>query len=136
MADFQLDTSGCVVIPTDDPRYIGERWFWWSNLSPFTQGYVEAALTDLNTTVGRTWAFRNLAPETLAKMIADCAAWARERGPGWEGVGPGQHFWRVRAEEFDGFGPIAGLDLKRRFPPLTLYLGDDGKVYAGPLNER
>lgn len=69
-----------------------------------------------------TYAFSDLAPEALALILKDCAAWraefsgdACERSAGREDMG--REFWRIRQE-----------NKRRTFPPLTPYLREDGKV--------
>lgn len=122
-----LDTSGGVGIVTAAPQ--GGSYCQtvrWPALSPFTQGYIEALFAgcvraDATKPAGqmaRPYAFYDLAPETLARIIADCEA-ADMRAPGGfgEGARGGAAFWRMRQNN-----QIA------RFPPLTVQLGDDGKV--------
>lgn len=119
---FQLDTSGSVGIVTAAPQ--GGSYcqtVWWRNLSPFAQGYVEALFASLDDDIGaelgvlnrKSPAFSDLAPETLARIIADCEEWQRWRG--FEGGA----VWRARQA-----GELADMG----FPPLTVQLGDDGKV--------
>mgnify|MGYP003578430623 CR=1 FL=1 len=102
--------------------------FGWSDLSPFTQGYIEALFATFSAEFQKEWGasnlqvrFSDLAPETLAGIIADCEAAATARGSdGYEATG--REFWMVRQ---------AGLIAD--FPPLTIHLGDDGKVrFADP----
>ena len=152
---FQLDTSGTVphVAPNGDPIICGG--VSWSDLSPFTQGYIEAmpwetlrpALGWPVSYEGRTFGFMqtatplealakvradnphhvagrfhvqgvgfySLAPETLARIIADCEA-GGGRYP--EGLSfQGGEFWKRRQIGFVHWAP-----------PLTVQLGDDGKV--------
>jgi|SRR6185312_6992959 len=124
---FQFDTSGEVNIgPGNWPD--GRRGrtatvtFSFPDLSPFVQGYVEAMLTDVDL-VGqwldtvdkfRAPAFSDLAPETLARIMEDCERVSHylRGGEFWK--------WRQAGKLFD-------------FPPLTPYLGDDGKVYLRDL---
>lgn len=127
MTQFQLDTSGAVEQPG---LYRSLRW---SDLSPFTQGYIEALLSEPET--ARAWwlrhsgpfgipaaaPFRDLAPETLARIIADCAV-LQNFGPFGSlenHVEGGREAWENRQA-----GNLIALD----FPPLTVQLGDDGKV--------
>lgn len=123
MTPFKLDTSGAVPSTFHEPDYT------WDRLSPFVQGYVEEALEDLNrrffSSGGYTEAdfigFRHLAPETLARIVEDCAVFFGVGGP-WFPVGDyetGKQFWRTRQK-----GQWAYMG----FPSLTLYLGDDGKL--------
>lgn len=132
MTEFTLDTSGRV--PVAYP-YLGYDWTWEA-LTPFTQGYVEALFASMDRRGPPDWAicnngktregyksalvgFSDLAPETLARIIADCAARQASKAdcvqPTKDG---GRSFWTRRQA---GDRPA--------FPPLTPYLGDDGKVY-------
>jgi len=133
---FQLDTTGTVDadkdqhIALDGQLYIGVGW---GILSPFAQGYVEAlfaglppkerAMTD-GATVGIPHRFRDLAPETLARIIADCGPdpqgylYPTSARMGYQYTFEGGHkFWTDRQ---------AGVWAD--FLPLTVTLGDDGKV--------
>jgi hypothetical protein len=118
---FQLDTSGHV---SSDEHGWSEAW---SDLDPFTQGYVEAFLRDcwsrrMRDVHGGLWpvkpAFSDLSPETLARIVEDCAE-IKDAEPHdiWT-KGDGEAFWRDRND-----GCHLGVQ------PLTAYLGDDGKVY-------
>ena len=105
--DKKFDTSGSVSGTV------------WSDLSPFAQGYVEALMTD--PTIGHRIyglgrAFRYLAPEPLARIIADC-----EAGNGEGGTHPS-------AAEGRAFYDARQAAELNRFPPLTVQLCDDGKV--------
>ena len=126
---IQFDTSGRIRKGVITPR--GEFSFRpgfrrWSDLSPFVQGYVEAMFGQPialghGDRAHANWikvGFSDLAPETLARIMEDC-----ERAPDFE-CGPaidadqiGNLFWRERQ-----------IDRLINFPPLTPYLGDDGKV--------
>lgn len=153
---FQLDTSGTVHFSVPFAKRHGLLTFYrWSDLSPFTQGYIEAMICATNPRIGRrtsygeywrTAGFSDLAPETLARIIADCegfqatAAFAalpaldddEARNAGWEFC----HVRSGREDYYHGFKaddwppPTAGpLNIAARvFPPLTVTLGDDGKV--------
>lgn len=129
MSEFVLDTSGAVhgVIASDGDLCAN----LWSDLSPFTQGYIEALfagvvdgstrLTGNLDLIPDEWAFRHLAPETLARIIADCEAFAAgglNDGAAYD-VGTGRQFWEARQK---------GLWVTIDLPPLTVQLGDDGKV--------
>lgn len=111
----------------------------WPDLDPFTQGYVEAmfaewkvtakgkAFTEDGPLLATTWEgpppildaargiirsprFSDLAPETLTRIIEDCAK-AQRDVPTERDRDHGEYFWRACA--------LAGT---------TPYLGDDGKV--------
>lgn len=153
MAEFKLDTSGRV--PVAYP-YLGHDWTW-EVLTPFQQGYVEAmfasarfvvvecSICDWDAEIARPLAnwpklscpncggitdevfgslcskgFSDIAPETLARIIADCKAYQRPEITYTADEGRGFWEWRQMGE---------GVDYEYAFPPLTPYLGDDGKVY-------
>ncbi len=117
---FQLDTTGEV-----SSRISPTVFLTWEDLSPFTQGYVEAliandALPLYN--VATPPGFRHLAPETLARIIEECERCER----GYRALGI------QTIERFAGFNvwtlQQAGTLVEQGFPPLTVHLGDDGKV--------
>lgn len=148
MTDFKLDTSGTVDhVMTEGCVETGLE-LEWDDLSPFAQGYVEELFAswqgvdaewsgtpcdcdpDNYWTHDRTgqriaatadWTplgFRDLAPETRARIIADCEAACIDPHPYDAGSrGEGGSFW---SERQDGVWVA--------FPPLTVQLGDDGKV--------
>jgi len=127
---FQLDTSGYVEPPYSGPTCAPA--IYWSDLTPFAQGYVEALFSSaehpgyLDVEPGSCDAghmqvgFRHLDPETLARVIADCEA-ATVNGGGSQNSSTigGALFWSRRQ---------GGADRKDGFPPLTVQLGSDGKV--------
>lgn len=108
--EFKLDTSGDVG---------GKSW---SDLSPFAQGYTAPILE----AVGAP--FSDLAPETLARIIADCEyVVGVERGHDRHVsrcADEGASLWRKRQSPLAGGQPEPAYGL----PPLTVQLGDDGKV--------
>jgi len=110
---FQLDTTGDVGPMPAGP--MNERFLKWSDLSPFTQGYVEALFGAHFIT---RLAFDMLAPETLARIIADCEARSARLLSVYCDKRGGHEFWEARQI---GEAPSD-------FPPLTVQLGDDGKV--------
>lgn len=129
MADFTFDTSGTVDadagrhIALDGQLYLGVGW---GILPPFTQGYIEALFTENMEALNearlaarlplRRAAFRDLAPETLARIIADCERFLSL--PRTDSAAVGRDCWNRRHGPFGYAG----------FPPLTVQLGDDGKV--------
>jgi hypothetical protein len=145
---FQLDTSGRV--PCNDARQPCIcHAATWDRLLPFHQGYTEAALRDLAQQVAklpqgrvlgfRKWpahltvdqkrfqleyeatCFRNLAPATLWRIIADCTEFlTKTEGSFVHSAGDGRSFHRLRQQ---------GLYTHIGFPPLTVNLGDDGLIY-------
>lgn len=154
MTAFTLDTSG-VVLGETRPNGKGgvqpDGAWTWRALDAFTQGYIAALFEsegdDLRT-ANRALAlaetglmpdddespesaaafealypvgFSDLAPDTLARIVADCAAvtgdgaqYSHSRDYAHEGAA----FWSDR---------IHGA-LDQPLPPLTVQLGDAGKV--------
>jgi len=116
---MDLDTSSGIWMPTHGTT----APMWWADLDAFTQGYVEALLANLlverdtdskGQTLSERWAaFSDLAPETLARIIADCGA----AEPSPNTVEHGRSYWKHRQR-----GEFASSR------PLTVQLGDDGKV--------
>ena len=125
---MELDTSGSVAILRDG-AWPETDHVVWDGLSPFTQGYVEALFSSLvRTGVWGSWpmlrhpillgsievGFSDFAPETLARIIADC------EGPRHftdeNELAAGRNFWNRRQA---GDSP---------FRPLIVQMGDDGKV--------
>lgn len=125
MSNFTLDTSGAVDLAPPGPLLRpGCIQTLWPDLSPFEQGYVEAMFAIPRD--GWKWqagklvspGFADLAPETLAAIRKDCALYIREYARSGA-VASGTDLWRVRQE--GRLGPA--------FRPLTVTLGDDGRVY-------
>lgn len=132
---LELDTSGEVALSVARgiPFEVagGHSWF---DLNPFTRGYVTAMLVQLNLSRGympgdgqagaRELGFSDLAPETLSLIIDDCAA--MRSGLLISGApGGGREAWTQRQSGWVDWGTKPRAD----WPPLTVYLGDDGKVY-------
>jgi hypothetical protein len=131
-----MDTSGRVECAAS---FQPLGWAIWSDLDPFTQGYIEALFASEQAElwegagykparpddprVNEQWGFPDLAPETLARIVEDCAKWRREWSPSGEltKAQQGDYLWRLRQAD-KGSRAIG-------FPPLTAYLGDDGKVH-------
>jgi hypothetical protein len=133
MGGFTLDTSGEVLVQRASSG--GPFAYTWSDLSPFEQGYIEAAKHAHRYLMGSgrapggyvhvDWGFRHLAPETLAAILKDCGDALRMGSADYMRTEEhlqraGAIFWRSRQR--------GGLKY-RGHPPLTLSLGDDGKVY-------
>lgn len=136
---FQFDTSG-MVYPME-PRVAVPGGMAnavkWPDLSPFVQGYVAGVIEAINfdivqiaLSVGaqeepQPYGFFDLASETLAQIMEDCDSVRRisiyyEIEDGAQDRG--REFWEARrAGNYESF------------PPLTPYLGEDGRVY---LRER
>lgn len=107
----------------------------------FTQGYIEALMRSAWGSVEfivEWWdkrgaygdkgplAFSDLARETLAWIMEDCAKIA-DLIAGLDHR-DGKDIWTSRCRGFPGPGTLAEY-MRTNFPPLTPYLGDDGKVY-------
>jgi len=123
-----LDTSGRVAGDIDGLAV----WYEFEDLAPFAQGYVEAIFAGLehpgyidvepgNTDAGHIpVGFRHLAPEALAMILRDCEGLSGIYSDTARG---GALFWSDRLG-----GHFLGLNPQTRFPPLRVYLNDDGKV--------
>lgn len=170
MPEFILDTSGAVMVPrvAFNARKSGNAPLLWSDLDPFEQGYIEALFftneEELTTErAERPWllkpdcaaapGFSDLAPETLARIIADCAefqasdVWrdfdharaTAEEPPTADDDQAGRDFWFTRNGVGVGFWSrddevyhafADDLDkVAEAFGNADAYLGDDGKVY-------
>lgn len=133
MSGFKLDTSGAVIVERGSVL----TKYRWSDLSPFAQGYIEAAFEEWFWEQGVDGqpflGFSDLAPATLAAMLEDCAS----RRLQWSGYGgavcrrrgqtdaeAGTEFWRHR------YGGAY-----KRFAPLTLYLADDVKIHQREVGQ-
>lgn len=136
-----------------------------SKLDTFTRAYIECALwsstvtvkddtgSDLDINIDDCYSISDIAPETLAKMIADCAKFQAdneallitayslyslpsdgETTP--ENMG-GHDFWLTRCGHGAGFWD-RGLDdvgnkltdACKAYGNVDLYVGGDGKIYA------
>lgn len=127
------------------------------DLDSFTQGYVEAMFftstgTDDDGDLQEA-GFADLAPETLATIVADCAAFNAKFQPladraaetmadagesyHWEDDAAGRDFWFTRNGHGAGFWdgdwpePLASeaTALSGEFRTVDLYRGDDGRLY-------
>ena len=103
MPEFILDTAGVVSVDTrvSEGRVPGTAYPFvitaWRDLDDFTQGYIEAMFFTSCDPAGQhdeaAWnpetdcslpsdvTFSDLAPETLARIVADCAAF--QEGSAW-----------------------------------------------------
>lgn len=128
---FQFDTSGTVVDAIGAHGHTKGHLLAWSDLSPFVQGYVEALISSIEIDPRGKWpgvtpvsglealGFSYLAPETLARIMEDCRTYQHEHGTEFGNtVERGGWFWKERQR---GGMPVS-------FPPLTVALGDSGKV--------
>lgn len=113
----------------------------------FLQAYIVAALwssMDESTPEGgepldKNYGPDDLAPETLARMRADCERFLAENASDVEGDDEqaGHDFWLTRNHHgcgfWDGDWPEAGDRLtaaSHRFGEVNLYVGDDGLIYC------
>lgn len=139
MGEFKLDTSGAVFIP--DPRFpAGATRIRWEDLSPFAQGYVEASWREWgHLHPGKVWGslvkpfgFSDLSPEALSMILGDCEAHQKTYGlPAGDprNTARGRNFWVNRQT---GMWAKTGAGLVGGFPPLRVWLDDDGKVELSP----
>lgn len=142
-----LDTSGHVLVPlsmmtTGDVGLNGSHHHHtFAGLSSFEQGYTAKGLEEAWANPefradflayygsGIPLSFHHLAPETLAAIKKDCAAFTCGLAGGRATQSDsGKAFWAARQAHF-GVGAQEAL-YAQAFPPVHLFLGDDGKVYA------
>jgi hypothetical protein len=125
------------------------------NLDSFTLGYITAALWsstgDNDEPLDRDHSIADLAPEALARMVADCTSFQAKAGtlidskylliiPDRDTDGTfGHDFWLTRNGHGSGYWDTtcyrksAGekLDkLAKSFGQCDLYVGDDGRIYS------
>jgi len=124
-----------------------------SNVDVFTEAYIEAALwsstDDEGNPLDSNYTVDSIAPETLERMRADCAAFLAEcEGiidscePSYTGCSKwayaGHDFWLTRVGSGVGFGdgdwpePEANklTEVSKRFGNVDLCIGDDGLIYG------
>lgn len=124
-----------------------------TDLDAFTAAYITAALwsstDDNDTPLDTNYSAEDIAPDTLEKMKADCAAFQLEHGavlteehctyrgcPAVEYAG--HDFWLNRCGHGCGFWdgdwlePVASVldSAAQKFGNVDLYIGDDGMVHA------
>lgn len=119
----------------------------------FTMAYVEAALwastDDEGEPLDKQYDLTALAPETVEKMVRDCANFKDANRATWAGArlndqdctedaSAGHDFWLTRTgagvsfRDSGRWEPDAGMSLykaAKAFGEADLYVGDDGKIY-------
>ena len=120
-------------------------------LSAFTQGYVEAMFFTSTGTGDdedlETATFDDLAPETVAKIVSDCAAFERQAESllfeayerEYDDIQAGRDFWFTRNGHGVGYWAREDLDsgelgealstAAKSFGGIDLSRGDDVKIY-------
>jgi hypothetical protein len=119
-----------------------------TKLDTFTQAYVECALwssTDNADESGgepldRNYSVRDVHPDTLAQMVADCEAFQREH---WDRIASdleraGHDFWLTRNQHGAGFWDGDWLETDSKvltdaahvYGSVDLYIGDDGMIHG------
>lgn len=109
----------------------------WVDLDPFTQGAVEAAISEIppqgDADDGLYWVARisDLAPEALARIVEDCAGFQKEFGGGDYTSEEGKECWDARQNGWTRYGARLkqAVRLSRAFPPLRLFLAEDGLIH-------
>ena len=123
-----------------------------TELDQFTRAYIEAALwsstDDSGEPLDANYGLDDLAPETLAKMAADCAKFQAENDSDFVYLGSvgkctvdqraGHDFWLTRCGHGAGFwdgdwSEDAGerlTEAAHKFGNVDLYVGDDGLIYC------
>jgi hypothetical protein len=128
-----------------------QHWHRMANLDTFTNAYIEAALwstNDESTPDGgvpfdNNYSVQDIAPETLARMVADCDAFQKAHsehfgaegahataGDGWAQAG--HDFWLTREGHGAGFwdgdwkepGASIMCEAAKAFGEFPLYLSD------------
>ncbi len=116
-------------------------------MDKFTEAYIVVALwstTDESTPEGGDFLDENygpegIAPETLARMQAECNRFQAENAQDIDGreEQAGHDFWLTRNHHgcgyWDGDWPEAGERLTvacTKYPEVNLYVGDDGLIYG------
>lgn len=120
------------------------------DVDAFTRAYIECALwssNDESTPSGgepfdKNYSWTDLADETLAKMIADCANFQTENEfwlANYPTENAGHDFWLTRNGHGAGFwendfGTEEDCEkltkASKQFGTFDLYLGDDGEIYG------
>ena len=119
-----------------------------AKLDTFTRAYIECALWSSNDwsrddggdPLDKNYSADDIAPETLAKIVEDCALFqvACADYIGAESELAGHDFWLTRNGHGSGFWdgdwpePEASLmsQASEAFGNIDLYVGDDGKIYS------
>lgn len=123
-------------------------------LDAFTRAYIECALWSTNDDstpqggepLDRNYSADDIAPETLARMVADCAKFQSGDAKIAACIGnrcerAGHDFWLTRnghgAGFWDGDWPEPDSDYlttaAHSFGEFDLYVGDDCKIHGSPL---
>ena len=124
-----------------------------TDLDQFTRAYIEAALwsstDDADRPMDDNYSVADLAPETLERMVADCARFQTEHADyitddnpvyqtKWDATDMAGHdFWLTRNGHGCGFWdgdwtePAASImtEASRKYGECSLYVGDDGRLY-------
>jgi hypothetical protein len=117
-----------------------------ARLDTFTQAYIEAALftstDDDGAPLDDRFGIDDIAPETLATMVADCDRFTTDHFDDIADDYPraGHDFWLTRnghgAGFWDGDWPDEVGDrltqASKAFGEYDLYVGDDGRIYGYP----
>jgi hypothetical protein len=142
MSTFTLDTSGVVDHWRENRLGVKVGPTYWSDLTPFEQGYIQAAFASAAIMRAnernpaeplrpayRDARFSDLAPETLAAILKDCEAVEKRVADRLLVNLSGAQFWEQRQRRF------AGICAEDRgwgvafFTAAALSLGDDGKIH-------
>ena len=159
MPEFHLDTSGGVPFDSHHGGKVHLQWggldsftqgyvtalFFTENAPGVTTEEWQAAEDHAEGTIPEDVAFADLDPDALAKILADCAKFQDSRAwvdtlEGHQGADEehaGRDFWYTRNGHGCGFWdgdwpePYATqlTDVAKAFGEVSVYLGDDGKVY-------
>lgn len=107
-------------------------------MDQFTKAYIEAALWSSMDDDGYSFECRDIAPDCMAKMVADCQKFQAENDLS-EGTDKqaGHDFWLTRnghgAGFWDGDWPETGdklTEASKAYGEVYLYVGEDGRIYC------
>lgn len=161
--NFQGTVCGEQGPMTDDASLVDcamcKHWNALATMDEFTDGYVTCALWSSNDNANDSggapldsnYSAADIAPETFAAMLADCAKFQKENESGiaaaienggndslaYSNARAGHDFWLTRNGHGAGFWDRGLGDngdnlskASKAFGDCDLYVGDDGKIYC------
>ncbi len=141
---FEGDADSPVVPNNPQATVIGETTIM--TIDTFTRAYIECALwsscDENDVPLDSSYGIEDMAPETLAGCIEDCAQFQANNRADFAACGlsdesAGHDFWLTRnghgAGYWDrGLGAIGAIltDAAHVYGSVDLYVGDDGMIYS------